>query len=217
MQSELESLLALHDAHEEVGKRLFDTCNAEIYPCDALAFSILERSLNLLKGFHLLLSNGGYTPGVGLLRMQLDSILRFSGVARCTNPHETAASIINGVELRKLKDRSGSLMNDSYLVSELAIYNPWVTHVYKLSSGYIHLSDQHFYHFLLRTKWNDKGERDFGIGDSDENTSLDHKIQLVNAFSVLTRGILKVVNEWADNRCKHGTAEQLRGRFPNAV
>ncbi|MGH8531893.1 MAG: hypothetical protein ACREV1_03975 [Gammaproteobacteria bacterium] len=75
METALQSLLGLSDLHGERGKELFDACAGELFPCDALGFAVLERSLNLLRGFHLLLSNGGYTPGVGLLRMQLDNVL----------------------------------------------------------------------------------------------------------------------------------------------
>jgi hypothetical protein len=217
MQAELKTLLDLSDSHGESGKELFAACNSEIFPCDALAFAILERSLNLLRGFHLLLSNSGYTSGIGLLRMQLDSILRFRGVTNCENPHEIAASVISGTPLRKLKDRAGNRMTDSYLVSLLVPLNPAIEHIYKLSSGYIHLSDQHFYHFLSRSKLNAAGERDFCIGHDDEEISIEHKIQLVNVFSAITRGVLTIINEWSKKRHQFGTNELLLQRFPNAV
>ena len=218
MQTELQELLELSDLHEAQASRLAEACAHEIFPCDALAFSVLERSLNLLKGFHLLLSNGCYTSGAALLRMQLDSILRFNGIALCKDPHEIASSVIGGVPLRTLKDRSGKKMVDKHLVEIFSKKNPWVEHIYGLSSSYIHLSEQHFGHFIARSQRNEAtGMRDFSIGDSDDHISTEHKIELINAFSALTRGIFSAVTQWAEIRHLHGTSQSLRARFQTAV
>ena len=217
MKSELEALSELSPIHGERGRELFAACNAEIFPCDALAYAVLERSLNLLKGFHLLMENGGYMPGVGLLRMQLDSILRFNGVVRSLAPHETASLIINGTSLRTLKDRSGIKMTDKHLVSLLLASNPWVEHVYSLASSYIHLSDQHFFHMLARSKGDGTGKRDICIGDDDEHIPVEQKEQLVNAFAVLTRGILNVISQWTKIRHEYGSNEHLNSLYDKAV
>ena len=217
MDAQLKALAELSDPHGASGKELFNACDAELFPCDALAFAVLERSLNLLKGFSLLLSHGGYTTGVGLLRMQLDNVLRFHGVVTSDDPHGIANEILQGAQLRKLKDSAGKKMTDARLVELLAAKNPWVNHVYNLACSYVHLSDQHFHHFLLRSKMNCEGTRDFSIGDEDEHVEPEHKSQLVNAFAVVTRGILELITQWISVRHKHGTNEQLNARFSSAV
>jgi hypothetical protein len=217
MDAHLTALAELSDPHGERGQELFNACNAELFPCDALAFAVLERSLNLLKGFRLLLLHGGYTTGVGLLRMQLDNVLRFHGVVTSADPHGIANEIINGVQLRTLKDRTGEKMTDARLVELLAARNPWVNHVYALACSYIHLSDQHIQHFLLRSKKDCEGKRGFAIGDEDEHVESDHKTQLINAFAVATRGVLELVGQWAAARHIHGTNDQLNARFPSAI
>lgn len=217
MKTELQSLLGLSDPHGERGKELFNACSGELFPCDALGFAVLERSLNLLKGFHLLLSNGGYTPGVGLLRMQLDNVLRFHGIVKSADPHAVANSIFHGVSLRTLKDRSGKKMTDARLVELLSSENPWVDHVYNLACSYIHLSDQHIHHFLLRSKKGDAGVRDINIGDEDAHVEHQHKVQLIKAFTVVTRGVLELIRQWSVNRHQHGTNEQLKSQFAEAI
>ena len=217
MDAHLTVLAELSDPHGERGQELFNACNAELFPCDALAFAVLERSLNLLKGFQLLLLHGGYTTGVGLLRMQLDNVLRFHGVVTSADPHWIANEIINGVQLRSLNDRTGKKMTDARLVELLAAANPWVNHVYALACSYIHLSDQHVKHFLLRSKKDCEGKRGFAIGDEDEHVEPDHKTQLINAFAVATRGVLELIGQWAAARHIHGTNDQLNARFPSAV
>lgn len=211
------ALADLSDPHGERGQKLFTACNGELFPCDALAFAVLERSLNLLKGFILLLSHGGYTTGVGLLRMQLDNVLRFHGVVTSADSHGIANEIFHGTQLRTLKDRAGKKMTDARLVELLAARNPWVNHVYTLACSYIHLSDQHFQHFLLRSKKNCEGKRDFAIGDEDEHIEPEHRSQLLNAFAVVTRGVLELVDQWTTVRHTHGTNEQLKARFPSAI
>lgn len=217
MDGHLTALAELSDPHGERGQELFNACNAELFPCDALAFAVLERSLNLLKGFNLLLSQGGYTTGVGLLRMQLDNVLRFHGVVTSTDPHGIATEIFHGVQLRTLKDRAGKKMTDARLVELLSARNPWVNHVYTLACSYIHLSDQHLQHFLLRSKKDCEGKREFAIGDEDEHVEPEHKSQLIHAFSVVTRGVLELIGQWATARHTHGTNEQLKARFSNAL
>ncbi|HEY9146647.1 hypothetical protein [Thiobacillus sp.] len=217
MNTDLRLLLDLTDLHGEKGKELFSACTGELFPCDALGFAVLERSLNLLKGFHLLLSNGGYTPGVGLLRMQLDNVLRFHGIVKSADPHDTANLIFHGVSLRTLKDRSGKKMTDARLVELLSSENPWVDHVYNLACSYIHLSDQHMHHFLLRSKKDDAGMRDITIGDEDDHVEHQHKVQLIKAFAVVTRGVLELIRQWSVIRHQHGTNEQLKSRFVEAI
>src|SRR5688572_2220505 len=107
MDTKLADLEALSEVHGERGAAIFTACNGTLFPCDGLAYAVLDRSLNLLKGFCLLLSNGGYTCGAALLRMQLDNVLRFHGVVTTTDPHGTADNVISGTPLRKIKDKDG--------------------------------------------------------------------------------------------------------------
>jgi hypothetical protein len=210
MEAELQALKLLRDQHGERGTALFQACNAELFPCDALAFSVLERSLHLLKGFHLLLENGGYTCGAALLRMQLDNVLRFNGVALSKDPHDVAKAILNGTPLDKIKDTTGQPMKDNRLIELLSPKNPWVKHVYTVASGYIHLSDQHFHHFCMRSKENETGKRDIAIGDDEDYLSDEYKLQLVKAFAIVTRGILEMVRQWTEVREQHGSNQTLK-------
>ena len=129
MPLDFSQLNTLCELHNESGSALFAACTAELFPCDVLAFSVLERSLNLIKGFRLIVSSGGYSSGVGLLRMQLDNLLRFNGVVLTRDPHEVAYKVITGIRLSRLKDKSGAAMNDKRLVELLAKKNPWVEQV----------------------------------------------------------------------------------------
>jgi hypothetical protein len=149
--------------------------------------------------------------------MQLDNVLRLHGVLTAPDPHDVASEMIHGKPLRKLKDKEGQLMTDQRLVKVLSITNPWIESVYKLTSSYIHLSEQHFYHFIERSKKNQDGLRDFAIGDGDEYLDDARKIEMIDAFKVVTKGVLDLVQQWIDIRNQFGDKQFLMKRFSNAV
>lgn len=218
LHNQLAELESLSDPHGGAGDALFQSCDANLFPCDCLAFAVLERSLNLLKGFSLLVSNGGYTCGAALFRMQLDNVLRFHGVAMADDPHGVASQVITGTPLREIRDREGRLMTDKRLVHLLSAKNPWVERVYNLASSYIHLSDQHFYHFVERCKRTDEaGVREIGVGDNDEYLDDAYKLKLIGAFQVVTKGVLELVNQWAAIRVRYGDKASLAKRFTSIV
>ncbi len=217
MPLNLSPLQDLYPHHEAAGLTLFTACDAELFPCDALAFAVLERSLNLIKGFRSIVENGGYSSAVGLLRMQLDNILRFNGVALTRDPHTVASQVIAGTRLSKLKDRTGAAMTDRRLVEMLQVRNPWVQQAYELASGYIHLSREHFLHFHSRCPLKEDGTRDFTIGDEEDYVSESYKESLLAGFVVVSSGVPTAVSEWSRVRHGHGTNAELKQRFSKAV
>lgn len=196
-----------------IGTLLFTTCAGHIFPCDVLAVTVLERALNLIKGFELLLNGGSYACGAGLLRMQLDNRLRFNGVATSGDPHGIASSMLSGTPLRQIKHCGGEKMTDKFLLELLSKRDGDVQKIYELASGYIHLSEQHFFHVMMRSKCDEEGMREFRIFDEDSYLPDDHKTNLAEAFAVTCRGVIDVIEHWINNRELHGNAEQLKHRF----
>jgi hypothetical protein len=219
--SKLEKLLqdvwAFRDAHGERADMLVDTTEGTLFPCDALTFTVLERSLNLIRSFNLLLSNGCYTTGMGVMRMQMDNVLRYFGALQSGNPHDVALQMYYGTALRNIKDASNKKMTDARLVELLAVNNPWVTHVYDLASGYIHLSNNHFHHFLIRSPKGSDGIREFTIGDEDAHIPIEAKEQLIKAFGVLTNAVLSLTDKWIAERHNLGSVEELKAQYTYSV
>jgi hypothetical protein len=203
----------LQERHQTVGAALFEKCEGNLFPCDQLAMVLLDRSLNTVAGFVLLLKNHGYICGVGLLRMQLDNILRFHGVVKSGDAHGVAEKVCSGTPLRKLKDSRGHNMTDANLIELLQERNPGVAEVYSDSSGYIHLSDQHFLHFLARCGRDEEGRRLISIGSNDDHLSIEHRYSLIDAFAVVTRGVPEAVSQWTLFRHQYGDFDTLRQRF----
>lgn len=209
MDELLQEVLGLRDEHEKRGTMLLIASDGLLFSCDVLALAVLERSQNLIKGFHLLLSNHCYTTGMGILRMQMDNALRFNGVIKTIDPNEVATQMYSGTPLSKIKDEHGELMKDNYLVRLLSADTPWIKQAYELLSGYIHLSDQHFHHFLNRSPKGEDGYRDLFIKDEDEFVPTEDKTKSIQAFAILTRAVLNLVDKWIAERHKFCIAEKL--------
>lgn len=196
---------------------LFESCAAEFFPCDVLAYSVLERSLHLIKGYRSVVDSGGYSSAVGILRMQLDNILRFNGVILAKSPHQVASDMLQGKKLSTIKDRTGAAMRDTRLVELLEKRNPWVREVYNLASGYIHLSQEHIFQFLSRCPVKEDGTRDLSIGDEEEHIPAGHKEALHKGFVIVSRGVPHIVNEWAKFRNLLGSNDELKKQFSRPV
>lgn len=136
-------LRASEQLHLEVGKKLAEADGGSIYPVDLLANAVLHRSTNLVRGFALLVEKRNFICAAPLLRLQIDNCLRFYAVFIVKSPHDFAMEVLKGTQVRKLKDKTGALMTDAYLVSQLTKVYPWVARVYERTSGYVHLSGTH--------------------------------------------------------------------------
>lgn len=116
-----------------------------IFPLDLLASAVMNRSLNLLLGFCSLIEARNFVAAAPLLRLQLDNVLRFSAAWLVYDPHRFAWEVIEGTTVTDIQDSTGQRMFDWYLVRKLAEENPWAPEVYKQASGYVHLSEKHFF------------------------------------------------------------------------
>ena len=59
-----------------------------------------------------------------LLRLQLDTALRFYAAFRVEKPHDFALAVLDGKRVRDLKDLDGQKMTDDYLVRKLGASFP---------------------------------------------------------------------------------------------
>jgi hypothetical protein len=149
MTSDLEGLLVKidnqRDRHLKLGKAMLEADGCKLFSLDFLAVAALNRSLSNSSAFTQLVRAQNYLVAASLVRLQLDTFLRFFASYLVSDPHGFAKSVLAGAEVRKRKDRSGALMTDRYLVASVAAEFPWAPNVYKSTSGFIHLSDKHIW------------------------------------------------------------------------
>ena len=191
----IESLDVLKEAHKSKAKKMLNAFNSVLYPVDILAMAVLNRSIDLLQGFCLLMRGDNYLSAAPLVRLQLDNLLRFQAVWLVSDPHDFAMKVMNGTLIKKLKDRDGKYMHDFFLVQELKKQKPWVERVYQETSGFVHLSEKHILG-LFEKQIENGGKVEISIGRSGEKVPLKMKIEAVSAFIKITKEILELVDSW---------------------
>jgi hypothetical protein len=143
MQSRLAGLRALNKTFLDAGLRMSAAYDGAVYPMDILATGALNRTLALLSGFCLMIEERNLICAGALLRLQLDTALRFYASFRVDKPHEFALQVLGGTPVSKMKDSAGNRLTDHFLVTCLAADYEWLPRVYRETSGYVHLSEKH--------------------------------------------------------------------------
>ncbi len=149
MNSELEHRIshieALTNLHLSLLSEMLKADGGKMFSLDILASAAVKRSMSLCAGFSLLVRDKNYTCAASLLRLQLDSCLRFFAAFIVERPHDFAHAVLQGTPVRKIKDRTGQFMTDRYLVESLGKKYVWMPRVYDATSGFIHLSEKHIF------------------------------------------------------------------------
>ncbi|TYZ08937.1 hypothetical protein FY528_12035 [Hymenobacter lutimineralis] len=180
----------------------------DLFPLDILANAVLNRSLALINGFIVLAEADNYLAAIHLIRLHLDSFLRFAAAWQVDQPHEFALKVLDGEPIRQLKDRTGTKMTDAYLVGIFSKDYPWIKSVYDTTSGYIHLSDKHIYASTRIEK--EQRMMHFSIARKDRFLSLDLKVDAINGMIAITNCITQYVNGWTWTKANPDKLDELK-------
>ena len=214
MSSSLESLLEKidkdKDRHLSLGKAMIAADGPKLFPLDLLAVAALNRSLSNSAAFTQLVRTENYLAAASLVRLQLDTFLRFFASYCVSDPHEFATSVFAGTEVRKLKDRSGQFMTDRRLVESVASEFPWATSVYKATSGFIHLSDKHIYSAIQSAS--DDGTFSMLIGSDPNRFPGELWREMAEGFIASTEALFRYLEGWAFTKANPHLAQAIRER-----
>ena len=115
VETALNELRAYRAKHFELGRYVYES--GSMYPLDLLATAALNRSLNLMNGFCDLIEARNFLAAAPLIRLQLDSCLRFSAAWLVDDPHNFADKVLHDKRVDRLRDRDGNELRDRYLVA----------------------------------------------------------------------------------------------------
>jgi hypothetical protein len=163
-----ELLRALADRERtllDITFRLFHADGGKMFTVDLIAAAAANRSLNLLSGFKAMIEARNLVCAVAILRLQLDTAMRFSALSLVDDPNSLAEQVLKGTPLRRVKDRNGAPMTDARLVEIFSLPAPWIRDVYDLGCDYVHLSGAHVRHVFGPGK--DPGKATLQVGASD--------------------------------------------------
>jgi hypothetical protein len=120
-----------------------DRATTEFDAMALVSYAALKRTLFLIEGFAQMIEDRNLVCAGALLRVQLDTALRFQAVFLVKEPREFADAILKGTRVDTLVDRQGKRLTDRRLVDSAATEFPWVKPVYEQASGYVHFSEKH--------------------------------------------------------------------------
>jgi hypothetical protein len=151
MENELEKYLSELDAEGDqliqVGKLLL--INFGITEFTIFCVSILNRTINLNRGYISLLNEENYIAAAPLVRINLDSLLRLFASSQSEFDYERFAyEVRNGKKIADMYDSNKvKKLRDSELVKRLKKIKgfSWVNDIYGIGSGFVHFSHQHVY------------------------------------------------------------------------
>jgi len=196
IEGAMTKLLAFDAAILEAGKRTFAD---EAYLPDLFVASVLNRTLQLLHGFVVLIRNRNYLSAAPLFRLQLDNGLRLWAASMVQSFDVFTVEVLGGKRIDKMKSKSGEWLTDRYLVTTLSesLSLPKLVTAYEYSSGFVHLSGQH----VLATHQVTEGGKLLGrIVRLDDTLSDEKWLELIEGFSSATGIVLDLVEAWSNQK-----------------
>ncbi|SFF81900.1 hypothetical protein [Sunxiuqinia elliptica] len=198
MKDELEQyLIELENEGDKlisIGKQLLE--NIGMTEFSLFCTAILNRTINLNRGFITLINDSNYIAAAPLVRLNLDSLLRLFASSQSEFDYETfAQKVRRGEKISNLKDKTRKKkLKDFELVERLKEIKglSWVDDVYKAGSGFVHLSINH-----INSSYSIDGEiMTGGIRKNDEFISNTEKIAAAHYMTQASRGIRVFIGDW---------------------
>ena len=198
--------LAKH--HLSLLARMLKADGGKMFTVDMLASAAVKRSMSLCAGFASLTRQQNYQCAASLVRLQLDSCLRFSAAFIVKDPHVFAQAVLNGEAVRKMKDRDGVLMTDKHLVETLGKQHSWIPRVYEATSGFIHLSDRHIFTVLRPTS--KERSISLSVSPTDEDIPVELWVEVADGFLAATDVLFEYLTGWTITKEDPGMVRKAR-------
>jgi len=141
----VENLLAkLGQLKDQVAQQLASAWTADearLFSTDLVALGVARRTYAVVEGFVTLLKQRNPLCCGALLRLQLDTAMRFYACWLVPDPATVAVALLDDTPLDRFESNDGKKLTDYYLHTKLAArYGKWVDSVYKATSGLVHLT-----------------------------------------------------------------------------
>ncbi|QOQ70562.1 hypothetical protein [Photobacterium damselae] len=187
----------IHELDKKLIKTVGSICSADngsMYQMDLFSCAVVNRALELSKGFESMIRSDLFLCAAPLLRLQLDNLLRYSALWIVENPETVCGEVLGGKPIRKIKDKSGIKMTDAHLVSVLSKEIKWINTVYEKTCGYVHFSESHFNKTLLSA--DDDGKIEIGIGNRARPVPNEVFKEACAAYQAITIQLLSYLEGW---------------------
>ncbi|WDJ93593.1 hypothetical protein [Xanthomonas campestris] len=152
LQTHSERTRALIDAlakdRNSMAKLLLSVLGGEgapMFPLDLMALAAVKRNASIPRAIEMMVDSWNMIGARTLLRVHIDTSLRFSAAWLVKDPHDFASKVLAGERIDIMKSQGGEKLRDAYLVEVRCTDYPWLKEVYRNLSGYVHFSGSHIY------------------------------------------------------------------------
>lgn len=209
LQTKIANLQELESRVLDLGVRMLKAYGGAHYPFDEFALGAIKRTLSQLSAFRTLIESGNLMCSRAILRMQLDTAMRFAAAHLAHDPHDFAIQVMRGKRINKMKSASGHEMRDAYLARELTKKHGWFKRVYETTSGYVHLSEMHVFGTITKIEEQAK-EVEWALTANDCHMPEESFIEAVDCFSAATDIFLEYLEGWVFTKSNPELVEKLR-------
>jgi hypothetical protein len=169
---------------------------------DVLFFAVYKRSLSLIAGFTQLIEARNFICAAPLVRLQVDNLIRLRAGFVVEDINEFVFGMLQGKKISQMQDKNGQKMTDYNLQKLLSEEYPWLQDIYKQTSGYIHLSEQHYLNIVQKESEDKKQITEFYVGPKDKVVTLDTYLNTVETMIVVTVELMRFGDKWSVQRKK---------------
>ncbi len=106
-------------------------------------FAAIRKTTSLSHAFCLLIRAKNTLAATALIRLQLDTALRISGLSLIGDLDDAGAKLMNDESYRSLRSRDGERLDDALLHRNLDKHYPGLSEAYQTTSSFVHLSASH--------------------------------------------------------------------------
>ena len=199
LEAALKHLRAADGIHLKLAQAVLSADEGRLFMPDLVMKGVLQRSLDLIDGFCLLVERGNAACAVPLLRLQIDSLMRLVGLSLVDDMRPVLEAFLNDKPLKDVKTRNNQKMHDKVLLDEVERLFPGFAAVYKKTSGFIHFSQPAMLSAAVGVNEREDGGIDvayeIGVRKGRPWTEAERK-EAVDAFIFATEALLEAVRSW---------------------
>ncbi len=207
VQKGLAALRRAFVKHGECAEAIVSAAGGNLYALDLVMLAALKRSLSLTRGFCDLMESGNFVCAAALIRLQLDNVLRAAAPGWAEDQDALSVGVLRGKRISQFKGRDGEPLTDRKLVDRRAATDPWVSDVYRETSGFVHLSWKHIFSAFKRLDEEDR-VANLVIGERDDFVPSSARLEAVRAYLQITQLLLGVMVKYAEEKCGRVHADE---------
>jgi len=199
LESCLMQLDSLQQEFLDCTHRIMKAGKSNIHKLDFFALSIINRAISLNKGFKTLMETQNTLSAVGLLRLQLDNLIRYNAIIVCENPFEFMEHILANKSIHEYRENNKAF-TDNFLAKKLDERFPNSLKLYKHLCNYIHYGYTHVdYIFREKECPTENSSYSVVVGDNDK-FSLKDKIDYTENLINISSNLIALMNRWAKEK-----------------